>query len=211
MAEPGLQRIAFVTSHYGTLRGGPTRAVFATCILTALIIDAVFNDRGSGPLRALIGVSNLLLMSALGIALMFRCRRWLDQRFGRVHSIHPFLQLMGLLVCQLGFFAVSRLDDVYGAGSGFPSARFLFVAAVGLWFCIRLWPRSLHYAVPTIVALGFALPYATLNGEQAIDVWELRAIVASLLVWTAAGLIDLAMLFRALPHRPEEESHAVAG
>ena len=31
--------------------------------------DVVFNDRESGPLRALIGMSNLFLMSALGIIL----------------------------------------------------------------------------------------------------------------------------------------------
>lgn len=208
MAEPALGRIAFVTSHYSALRGGVTRAIAATCILAGGVIDHFFNDRDSGLVRAVVGMSNLFLISALGIALMFRSRRWLDQRFGRVRSKNPFPQLVGLFVCQIGFFAVSRLDDFYEAGSGFPSAKFLFVAVVGLWFCIRLWPHSLHYVVPTIVAVGFALPYATLSGEQATDLWEVKAFVTSLLAWTAAGLIDLAMLFRTLPHRPDEDAVA---
>jgi len=101
---------------------------------------------------------------------------------------------------------MSRLDDVYEAGSGFPSARFLFVAVVGLWFCVRLWPHSLHYLAPTIVAVGFALPSATLSGEHATDFWELKAYGTSLLAWTAAGIIDLMMLLKALPQRPQEEA-----
>ena len=80
------------------------------------------------------------------------------------------------------------------------------MATVGVWFCVRLWPRSLHYLVPTVVALGFALHYATLRGEQAIDAWELIAYATILLAWTAAGLIDLAMLFKFLPRHAEGEA-----
>ena len=204
MAETALGRIAFVTSHYGTLRGGVARAVFGTCILAGGVSEYVFNDREPGLVRALVGMSNLFLTSALGIALWHWTRRRLDDRFGRVRSSNPFPQLVGLAVCQLGFFGACRLDDFYDAGSGFPSARFLFIAAVGLWFCIRLWPRSLHYFVPTIVAFGFALPYATLSGEQTTGVWAMKAYGTSLLAWTAAGLIDLMMLFKAMPQRPQE-------
>ncbi|MEX1127940.1 MAG: hypothetical protein WD227_07630 [Vicinamibacterales bacterium] len=39
--------------------------------------------------------------------------------------------------------------------------------------------------------------------------WQLRAFPAALLAWMTAGLIDLALLFKALPHRPEER-HADA-
>jgi hypothetical protein len=59
-----------------------------------------------------------------------------------------------------------------------------------------------------LVALGFALQRATLDGEQAIELWEVKALVASLLAWTAAGLIDLAMLFKFLP--PQAEAEAVS-
>ena len=209
MAEPGLRRIHFVARHYSTLRGGVIRAVVAPCFLTGLVIYIIVNDRESGPLRLLVGISSVFLMSALGVALTFRCRRWLDARFGRVRSTSPFLQDIGLLVCQVAFFAFSRLDDFYGTGSGYPSSTFLFVAAVGLWFCVRLWPHSLHYAVPTAVALGFALQRATLDGEQAIELWEVRGFAVSLLAWTAAGLIDLVMLFKALPRQPEGEAVSV--
>ncbi len=184
------------------LRGGVARAIWAPCILAGGVIEYFFNDRESGLVRAVIGMSNLFLTSALGIALWFRSRRWLDQRFGRVQSKNP--QLIGLIVCQVGFFAVSQFDHSYEAGSGFPSAKFLFVAVVGLWFCIRLWPHSLHYLVPTAVAVGFALPYATLSGEEAVDLWVMKAYGTSLLAWTAAGLIDLMMLFKAMPQRPQQ-------
>ena len=206
MAEPGLLSVHFVASHYATLRGGVIRAVVAPCFLAGGGIYIVVSDRESGPLLALIGISNALLMAALGLALTFRCRRWLDARFGRVRSANPFLQDIGFLVCQLGFFAFSRLDDFYGTGPGYPSSTCLFVAAVGLWFCVRLWPHSLHYALPTLVALGFALQRATLDGEQAIELWEVKAFAASLLAWTAAGVIDLVILFKALPGQPEGEA-----
>ena len=205
MAEPAFERIAFVASRYPTLRGGVTRAVVATCIMAGGLFDIFFNDRESGLLRAGVGMSNLLVISVIGITLMFRSRRWLDRRFGRVRSSNPALGLAGLAVCQIGFFACTRLDDFYGAGAGYPSASFLFVAAVGAWFCVRLWPRSLHYLVPTVVAVGFALQYATLGGEQAIDSWEVMAYLTTLLAWTAAGLIDLAILCQALPRQPEGE------
>ena len=205
MAERGLTRIHFVATHYATLRGGVIRAAVAPCFLAGGVIYVGAGDRESGPLLALIGISSALLMAVLGFALTFRCRRWLDARFGRVSSTNPYLQDIGLLVCQVGFFAFSRLDDLYGTGPGYPSSTLLFVAAVGLWFCVRLWPHSLHYAVPTLVALGFALQRATLDGEQAIEVWEVQALAASLLAWTAAGLIDLVILLKALPRQPEGE------
>jgi hypothetical protein len=208
MVEPGMGRIHFVATHYSTLRGGVSRAVLAPCLLAIMVIHIVVNDRVSGPLAALISIFNLFLMAALGLALMFRCRRWLDARFGRVCSTNPFLPDIGLLVGQVGFFAFSRLDDFYGVGSGYPSSTFLFVAAVGLWFCVRLRPHSLHYAVPTLVALGFALQRATVTGDQAIELWETKALVTSLLAWAAAGLIDLAMLFKFLP--PQAEAEAVS-
>jgi len=218
MAEPALERIAFVASRYPTLRGGVTRAVVGICILAGGLFDYFLNDREPGLVRLVIGMSNLFVVSAIGITLMFRSRRWLDRRFGQVRSNNPFPPMIGLLICQVGFFAASRLDHSYVAGSGYPSATFLFVAAVGLWFCARLWPRSLHYLVPTLVAVGFALRYATLRGEGAIDSWEVMAYGTTLIAWIAAGLIDLAMLFRALPHRSDgtsdrlcEETDAVAG
>ena len=204
MAEPGL-RSHFVATHYADLRGGVVRAVLAPCLLAGAVIEGVFNNHESRDVRAVILLSNLFLMSALGLVLMFRCRRWIDQRFGRVHSTSSVLEDIGLLVGPLAF---SQLDDFYGAGSGYPSSSFLFVAAVALWFCVRLWPHSLHYAVPTMVALGFALQRATLSGEQAIDSWEMKAIVTSLLAWTAAGLIDLVLLVKALP--PHHEGQAVS-
>jgi hypothetical protein len=209
VAEPAFERIAFVASRYPTLRGGVTRAVVATCILAGGLFDIFFNDRESGLLRAVVGLSNLFVVSAIGIVLMFRSRRWLDQRFGRVRSNNPFWGLAGLSVCQIGFFACSRLDDFYGSGSGYPSASFLFVAAVGIWFCVRLWPRSLHYFVPTLVAVGFALQYATLRGEQAIDSWEVMAYATTLVAWIAAGLVDLVILCKVLPRHAEGEAVSV--
>ena len=203
MAEPRLRRIDFVARHYSTLRGGVVRAVLAPCFLAGLAIYTLVTGRASGPVLGLIGLSIAVLMGVLGLAVTFRCRRWLDARFGRVTSTNPYLQDIGLLVCQVGFFAFSRLDDFYGTAPGYPSSTCLFVAAVGLWFCVRLWPHSLHYAVPTMVALGFALQRATLSGEQAVDAWEMMAIVTSLLAWTTAGLIDLAILVRVLPRQPE--------
>lgn len=82
--------------------------------------------------------------------------------------------------------------------------KFLFIAAIAFWCCVRLWPYSSHYAVLTVVTFAIALPFATLTSEAAFESWEIKAFLTVLLGWTAAGLIDLVLLFRALPHRPED-------
>src|SRR5687768_18471617 len=105
MAEPALERISFVTNHYATIRGGVTRALVGTCILAGALFDIFFNDREPGLLRAVIGMSNLFVVSVIGITLMIRSRRWLERRFGRGRSNNPFPPMMGLLICEVGFFA----------------------------------------------------------------------------------------------------------
>jgi hypothetical protein len=128
----------------------------------------------------------------------------MDRRFGRVHSDRTTLDVWIVNFWMFGYFGVSFLDDSYLAGAGWPSARFLFVAGGALWCSARLWPYTAHYLVVAVVCLVFALPFANVRGEDALELWQLKAYPALLLAWMVAGLIDLTLLFKALPHRPEE-------
>ncbi len=210
MDDARLRRISFVTEHYGALRGGVTRALAGPIITLVgalqLLIEYIDPPKVIG---LIFGLANIFGFAALVIVLWLRSRRWLDRRFGRVGSGSPLLTSWGILSSQVGYFVASRLDDTYGPGNGIPSIQFLFIAAVALWCCVRLWPRSVHYLVVAAVSVGIALPFATLSGEQAVDAWELRGFVAVLLAWTAAGLIDLAILFNVLPRCPAEEAVSV--
>lgn len=143
--------------------------------------------------------------SRRSIWLWIRTNRWMDRRFGRVRSDNPLLGGVGSLLWIYAYLGASFVDDHYAGGAGLPSAKFLVVAAGGLWYCVRRWPYSVHYLVPAAIALGFAIRFAPLRGEAAIEQWEIRAFVATLFSWTAAGLIDLALLFKVLPPRPAEK------
>ena len=209
MAEPGLQRIAFVTSHYATLRGGVTRAIFAPLLLAvgALQFLLEYLDPSRSLTGLILGLANIFGFAALGIVLWLRSRRWMDRRFGRVLVSAPLVRSAAIVACQIGYAVVSRVDDSYGPG--LPSAKFMFIAAVALWCCVRLWPYSVHYGLLTLVTIGFALPFATLATDAAVELWEIRAFVTTILGWMVAGLIDLAMLFKAMPQRPQEGPVAV--
>lgn len=130
----------------------------------------------------------------------------MDRRFGRVRFGKPLQQIWGSNLWMFGYFAASYLDDSYATGAGLPSAKFLVIAAGGFWCCVRRWPYSVHYLLPAAIALGAAIRFAELRGEEAIELWEMKAFTATLLAWTAAGLIDLALLFKALQHRPQESA-----
>jgi hypothetical protein len=202
MDDPGLRRISLVTRRYGDLRGGVTRATWAPCILAIGTVEYFSVHRGLW--GAIFGLLNIFSWSALGIGLWLVARKWMDRRFGLVQSDSPVLEVWIFNLWFFGYFAASFFDDHYAGGAAMPSARFLVIAAGGLWCCARVWPYSLHYLVPAVIALGFAIQFAALSSEQAIELWEIRAFGSTLLAWTAAGLIDLALLFKALPHRPEE-------
>jgi hypothetical protein len=60
---------------------------------------------------------------------------------------------------------------------------------------------ALHYLLPTAVAFAFAV-------TAALEIWELRAYVVTLLAWTAAGSIDLALLLKVLPDRRAGQVHS---
>ena len=200
MDRPRLRRIAFVTRHYSAFRGGVTRALWAPLLLVVGIIE-LFRPFSGLP-GVIFGFSNIFGVAAVGIWLGIRLNRWMDRRFGRVQSASPLKQGLVINLWMFLYLGAHLFDDRYTLG--LPSAKFLVIAGAALWFSLRRWPYSLHYLVPAAIAIGFAIPFAGLRGEEAIDLWEFQAFGSTLLAWTAAGLIDLALLFRALPHRPQE-------
>lgn len=183
--------------------GRGARTIWAPCILAAGVVEYFNIHRGFW--GVVFGFLNIFSWSALGIGLWLLTRKWMDARFGRVHSDNSLLALWLSNFWLFGYLAMSYVDDHYALGVGWPSARFLFIGAGALWCAVRLWPYSVHYLVVAAVVLGAAMPFAGLRGEAAIEQWGIQAFVATLFAWTAAGLIDLALLFRVLPPRPAEK------
>jgi hypothetical protein len=204
-----LRRIALVTRHYGALRSGVMHAIIASCLIIGLGIELLSEavlPRGSW--RLTLGLLNIFGSAAVVLLLWFLANRWMDRRFGRVRStsVMYLLRKTWLLnLCMFVFLAASRFDDAYGVGTGLPSFRFLVAAAYGLWVCVSRWQLALHYLLPTASALAFALTHGSLQDPAAFETWELKAYFVTLLAWTAAGLIDFALLVRVLPdHRPDQ-------
>lgn len=207
-----LRRIALVTRHYGALRSGVMRAIVASCLVIGLGIEVLSEavlPRGSW--RLTLGLLNIFGSAAVVLLLWFLANRWMDSRFGRVRStsvMHLLRKAWLLNLCMFVFLAASRFDDAYGVGTGLPSFRFLVVGAYGLWVCVSRWPLALHYLVPTAVALAFAVTHVTLKDTAGLEIWELRAYLATLLAWTAAGLIDFALLLKVLADRRSDQVHS---
>jgi hypothetical protein len=209
VSDSGLRRIAFVTRHYSSLRHGVARAIFATVLIGALVIELVLDGLlPRGGWRAIVGLANICSMAAVGMLLCVLARRWMDRRFGRAGTSSPLRSAMEINIWMVAYFVAVRLDS--HLGYELPSFGFLVVAAYGLWVWVRLWPAGVHYLLPTAVALAFALIHADLRDGAAVDTWELQAYGVTLLAWTAAGMIDCALLLKLLPGRHSEELHADA-
>jgi hypothetical protein len=204
-----LRWIALVTRHYGALRSGVTRAIFAPGLIAVLgfeLLSDAMLPRGAW--RLTLGLVNIFGSAAALLLLALFANRWMDRRFGRVRSTSTLhlLRKIGLLnLCLFLFLAASRFDEAYAMGKGLPSFRFLVAAAYGFWVCVSRWQLALHYLLPTASALAFALTHGSLQDPAAFETWELKAYFVTLLAWTAAGLIDFALLVRVLPdHRPDQ-------
>jgi hypothetical protein len=207
-----LRRIDLVTRHYGGLRSGVMHAIIAPCLIIVLGIELLSEavlPRGSW--RLTLGLLNIFGSAAAMLLLWFFANRWMDRRFGRVRFTSAMHLLRKMWLFNLGvfvFFAASRFDEAYGLGSGLPSFRFLVAAAYGLWVCVRRWQLALHYLLPTASALAFAVIHGNLHDAAAFEIWEQRAYVVTLLAWTAAGLVDFALLLRVLPDRRADQVHS---
>lgn len=99
-----MRRIAFVTSHYGALRAGVTRAILAPLLMVVggLQFLLEYLDPSRTLVGLIVGLANIFGMAALSLALWRRSRRWMDRRFGRVLSGAPLLQSAVLVLCQIG-------------------------------------------------------------------------------------------------------------
>jgi hypothetical protein len=191
MTEQRLRLIRFVTGHYSELRGGVTRAALAPIVMAVGFAGDVFAGSFAFILvnvTFVVGVSNVL-------------NRWMDRRFGRVVAGVNHQRLV-VTVCVVAFFVTMRLDN-NAAGMGRPSLLFLAAAVYGLWLLVRLWPFAIHNLLPVAVAVVVAVTFGGVYGRDEFVVWERYAYALTLLAWTMAGLIDLALLMRALPHRPD--------
>ncbi|HJR60525.1 MAG TPA: hypothetical protein VJ813_14035 [Vicinamibacterales bacterium] len=196
MVERTLRRIRFVTRHYAELRDGVKRAVFVPCILGAWVTDFVQSVAA--------GLLIILGLAALAVALSTLAGRWMDRRFGRVRSRSEHRPRWDTTVCLVGYLAASHLDKTYGVGGGLPSMTFLAVAGYGIWLAVRLGFYGIHNLLPAAIALGFAIAFIAVTDNEALQIWQWNAMRATLLAWTAAGLIDLALLNKALPQRQQE-------
>jgi len=207
-----LRRIALVTRHYGALRSGVTHAIIAPCMIAGIGIELLSEAvLPRGFWRLTLGLVNIFGSAAAMLLLWFFANRWMDRRFGRVRStsaLHLPLEMWLMNLYVFVFIAASRFDEAYGMGTGLPSFRFLVAAAYGLWVCVSRWQLALHYLLPTAVAFAFAVTHVTLHDTAAFEIWELRAYVVTLLAWTAAGLIDFALLLKVLPDRCPDQVHS---
>lgn len=206
-SDTDLRRIKFVTRRYAELRGGAVRAFVVPYMLLVLVVELARASVFPRPSALVIAGMFALIVSAVPVAVVVD--RWLSRRFGRVRFASSLTRAGGFQLYLLGWWGATHIDKTFALHAGMPSAAFLLAAAVGLWFCLRLWPLSIHYAVPALVALGFALAFRDVVDEATHDVWEKNAYVATLLAWTAAGLIDLMLLIRAMPHSATIEEDTV--
>lgn len=199
-----LRQIVFVARHYRGLKAGVARALWAPLVFALGVIE--YLRPLSGIPGLVFGLANILGVSALGIWMWLRVGRWMDRRFGRVQasSQDALLQPWGATFWIAAYWMASVADDYALAGPGLPSAKFLVIAAGAAWCLVRRWPYAIHYLPVAAVALVAALQFPGQRDAEAFDAWVMTAFSTSLLAWTAAGLIDLVILLRALP-RPAGE------
>jgi len=207
VVEPRFRHITFVTRNYELVRQGVTRAVFGPCAIGVVIIESFSSP---GPWALVFGLVNIFGFTAVAVVLWVLSTRWMNRRFGRVRTRSPLYSVAHITILNVANFALTRVDNVYGVAPGHQSMQFLGVAAYGLWVCVRLWPYAIHYTVPTAVAFAFALRRANLHGAEAFDTWFLTAASVTLFAWTAAGLIDLALLVKVLPEHRDAAVNADA-
>jgi hypothetical protein len=204
VTEASLRRIHTVTRHYGTLRGGAIRVIWVLTIFTGTYGLYLVPD-GRSHVSAGLALSSVFGAAALGIVAIFRARRWMDRRFGRVRGDGELRKGAFTVFAPLGYMAGTYLDERYIVPADAPSIVFLGSAGFGAWLIFSLGRYGVHNLLPTIISLVAAVALTAVDDAAAFETWQWNAMRVTALAWLAAGLIDLRLLWNTLGPRDRSE------
>jgi hypothetical protein len=184
MTKRELERIAYVTEHYGGMLAGLVIASQCPILLFLLIAKA----------SATWVYVALLLVSVLVFWIVVR---WATRRIGRVVSAESVSGARRWIPFFAGIAGVQlwRIDNDWLA-AGRPSLSLIFIGALILWLSIRDWPFRRYRLAIAALALAGAVAHMGVVTEADLVQWRVVWCGALVLVVMASGILDYLTLVR---------------
>jgi hypothetical protein len=193
MTKRDLERIAYVTEHYGDMLAGLVIASQCPILLFLLIA------KGS-PTWVYFAV---LPTSALVFWIVLR---WATRRIGRVVAAQDFSGARRWIPFFGGIAGVRLwgIDNDW-LGAGRPSFSLILIGAVCLWLSIRDWPFRRYLLAISALAFAGAAAHMGVVTEADLVHWRVVWCGALVLVVMASGILDYLTLVRVFGHARRSE------